>query len=207
MAKLSKSPYAQSCAYSALTTLNVERGRPDRALLYAKHGVRLREVPEGQHAWMQVRNAWALALVRGQQHASRDELERAQAPLAGRGFADLSEFDVADMMGSIGIALNRVGAYREAHSTLDEAVALLGGTRPNLQSEFLAEQVIPALRISRPSIAADRMLALTRVAPLVDSGRVDGHLRDVLAESARWATVPEIRDARAQLETLVTAHR
>ncbi|HZB28979.1 MAG TPA: hypothetical protein VE465_02320 [Streptosporangiaceae bacterium] len=205
LAKRSESPYAQSCAYSALTTLNVERSSLDRALLYAKHGVRLRDVPEGQHAWMRVRNAWALALVRGQQRASRDELESAQGPLVDRAFWDLSELDVADMMGSIGIALNRVGAHREAHDTLDEAVALLGGTRPNLQSEFLAEQVIPALRMSRPSLAADRMLALAHVAPLVDSGRVDGYLRDVLSESAKWATVPEIRAARDQLKTLVPA--
>jgi hypothetical protein len=207
LARLSESPYAQSCAYSALTTLNVERGSPDRALMYAREGVRLRDVPEAQHAWMRVRKVWALAQVRGQQRASRDELECVQAPLEDRSFPEQSELDVADLMGSIGIALNRVGAHPEAHGILDEAVALLGGTRPNLQSEFLAEQVIPALRTSQPSLAADRMLALARVAPLVDSGRLDGYLRDVLAESAMWASVPEIRAARDHLKALVPAHR
>jgi transcriptional regulator with XRE-family HTH domain len=205
LARLSKSPYAQSCAYSALTTLNVERGSLDRALAYARDGVRLREVPEAQHAWIRVRKARALALVRGQQHAARDELERVQAPLGDRGFGDQSEFDVADMMGSIGTALNRVGAHPEAHGALDEAVALLGGAWPNIQSEFLAQQVIAALRMPQPSLAADRMLALARVAPPVDSGRLDGYLRDVLAESASWTSVPEVRDARDQLKTLVPA--
>lgn len=205
LARLSKSPYAQSCAYSALTTLNVERGAPDRALMYARDGVRLRDVPEAQHAWMRVRKARALALVGGQRHASRDELESVQAPLADRGFSGQSEFDVADMMGSIGTALNGVGAHPEAHGTLAESVALLGGAWPNIQSEFLAQQVIAALRMSQPSLAADRMLTLAHVASPVDSGRLDGYLRDVLAESARWAAVPEIRDARDQLKALVPA--
>jgi hypothetical protein len=79
-------PGAQSCAPSALTALNLERGSLDRALMYAREGIRLREVPEAQHAWMRVRKARALALVRGQQHASRDELESVQAPLGDRGF-------------------------------------------------------------------------------------------------------------------------
>ncbi len=205
LARLSKSPYAQSRAYSALTALNVERGSPDRALMYARDGVRLREVPEAQHAWMRLRKAQTLALVRGQRHASRDELESVQEPLGDLGFADQSPFDVADMMGNIGRALNNVGAHAEAHDTLDEAVALLSGTRPNLQSEFLAQQVIAALRMPQPSLAADRMLALAHVAPLVDSGRLDDYLRNVLAESAKWATVPEIRNARDQLKTLVPA--
>jgi transcriptional regulator with XRE-family HTH domain len=205
LARLSQSPYAQSRAYSALTALNVERGSLDRALMYARDGVRLCEVPEAQYAWMRLRKAQTLVLVRGQQHASRDELESVQAPLGDRGFADQSSFDVADMMGNIGRALNNVGAPAEAHGTLDAAVALLDGTRPNLQSEFLAQQVIAALRMSQPSLAADRMLALAHVAPLVDSGRLDDYLRNVLAESARWATVPEIRDARKQLKALVPA--
>lgn len=205
LARLGRSPDTQSCAYSALTALNVERGSPDRALMYARDGVRLREVPEAQHAWMRVRSAQTLALVRGQRHASRDELESVQEPLGDRGFPDQSSFDVADMMGNIGRALNGVGAHTEAHGTLGEAVALLGGASPNLQSEFLAQQVIAALRMPRPSLAADRMLALAHVAPLVDSGRLDDYLANVLAESARWTTVPEVRDARAQLETLVPA--
>lgn len=60
------------------------------------------------------------------------------------------------------------------------------------------QPVLPEL-----SLAAERMMVLARVAPLVDSGRLDDYLLEVLAESAKWATVPEIRDARNQLKTLV----
>lgn len=205
LARLSESPHAQSCAYSALTAINIERGSPDRALMYAREGVRLSEVPEAQHAWMRLRKARALALVRGQRHASRDELENIQAPLVDRGFWGQSEFDVADMMGGIGTAFNDVGAHQEAHGILDEAVGLLGGGWPSPTSGFLAQQVIAALRMQQPSLAANRMLTLAHIAAPVDSGRLDGYLRDVLTESARWATVPEIREARAQLKALVPA--
>jgi hypothetical protein len=63
--------------------------------------------------------------------------------------------------------------------------------------------VLAALRMSQPSLAADPMFALARVAPLVDSRKLDGDLRVVLAESAKWATVTEIRDARDHLRAVV----
>jgi transcriptional regulator with XRE-family HTH domain len=202
LAKRSQNPDAQSCAYSALAGINMERGSIDRALMYARDGVKLSEVPEAQQAWMRLRKVRSLALVRGQEHASRDELENVQAPLRDRGFSGQSSRDIADMMHGIGIALNGLGAYAEAHSTHDEAIILLGGSSPYLQSRCLAQQVIAASRMTEPSLAANRMLVLARVAPLVDSRRLDNYMREVLAESAKWATVPEIRDARDQLRQL-----
>ena len=67
--------------------------------------VKLSEVPEAQQAWMRLRKVRSLALVRGQEHASRDELESVQAPLRDRGFSGQSSIDIADMMHGIGIAL------------------------------------------------------------------------------------------------------
>jgi transcriptional regulator with XRE-family HTH domain len=66
LAKRSESPDVESCAYSALTAASIERGIADRALMYARDGVRLPEVPEGQQAWMRIRKGWSLALVHGQ---------------------------------------------------------------------------------------------------------------------------------------------
>jgi tetratricopeptide (TPR) repeat protein len=203
LAKRSERPDAQSRAYSALAALNTERGRADRAMIYVKNGAQLPEVPENQQAWLRLRKARTLALVRGQGNVSRDEMENVYGPLRDRGFPGQSPFDVADMMASIGIALNRIGVYAEAHRVLDEAITLLGSSSPNPQSHRLAQQVLAALRMSQPSLASDHMLALARVAPLVNSRWLDDDLRDVLAESARWASVPEIRDARNQLKALV----
>ncbi|HEU5161482.1 MAG TPA: helix-turn-helix transcriptional regulator [Streptosporangiaceae bacterium] len=206
LAKRSESPDAQSRAYSALAALNDERGSADRALMYAKSGVQIPEVPEVQQAWMRLRQGCTLALVRGQEHASRDEMETVYGSLRDRGFPGQSSFDVADMMASIGRALNRIGVHADAHGMFDEGVALLGTASPRLQGRLLAQQVLAALRMGQPSLAADHMLGLARVAPLVDSRKVDDDLRDVLAESAKWVTVPEIRDARDQLKPLVASH-
>lgn len=202
LARRSRSPDAQSWAYSALTQINIERGGADRALMYARDGVKLSEVPEAQRAWMRLRRGWTLAIVRGQEHAARDELESVRGPLQDRAFRDQSPIDIADLMGSVGVALNGIEAFEEAHGTFAEAINLLGDASPYLQSRFLAQQVIAALRMDEPSLAANHMLAFAHVAPLVDSRRLDGHLRDALAESARWATVPEIRDAREHLKHL-----
>ncbi|HEX6471298.1 MAG TPA: hypothetical protein VF069_19510, partial [Streptosporangiaceae bacterium] len=203
LARRSENSDAQSRAYSALTGINMERGSVDRALMYARDGVNTSEVPETQQAWMRLRKARALALVRGQRHASRDELESVEALLRDGGLPRQSAFDAADMRGSIGIALNGIKAYEKAHSTLEEAVAGLEDSSPLLQGRCLAQQVIAALGMAQPELAAGHMLALTRVAPLVDSRRLDDYLRQVLAESAKWAGVPEIRDAREHIKTLV----
>ena len=200
LAKRSKSPVAQSCAYSALTAINIEWGRADRALMYAKDGLRIPEVPDGQQAWMRLRKSWSLALVRGRESASREELESLEGPLRDHGFPDQSLFEIANMMGVTGIVLNGIAAYADAYSVLDEAIIQLDDSSPYLQSRFLAQQVIAALGMSEPSLAADRMLALAHVAPHVNSRRLESYLRDVLTKSDKWRAVPEIRDAHARLK-------
>ena len=206
LAKRSESADAQSRAYSALAAIGAERGSADRALMYARDGVMLREVPEAQHAWMRLRKARTLAAVRGQRRSARAEMESVLAALQDTaGFPGQSSFDVANLMGSIGRGLNEVGAHEEAHDTLSATVSLMGGSSPNLQSLNLAEQAISAFGMSEPSLAANYMSALTRLAPLVNSRKLDENLRRVLAESARWKTVSEIRDARDQLKPLIPA--
>jgi predicted XRE-type DNA-binding protein len=202
LAKRSRSPDAQSRAYSALAQLNSTRGKIDRALLYAKNGVQVPEVPETQQAWMRLRKGRTLALVRGQEDTARDEMENVYGPLQDRGFPGQSSVDIADMMCCIGTALNRIGAPTEAHGIFDEAVELLGDSSRLLHARLLAQQVLAALRMSQPSLAADPLLALTHTLPRVNSRTLDDVVLDVLAESAKWATVPEIRAARDQLKAL-----
>ena len=202
LARLSTSPDMQSRAYSVLAAANLKHRNADRAVRYAKDGMRLSEVSKDQQAWMRLRLARTLALVRGQEHTSRDEIENVLGRLRDSGgFYGQSEFDAADMMGCIGMALSALGAYGEAQTVLGESVALVGNSSPDLYSHFLAHQVIAALRMAKPqpALAADRMLALARVAPLVDSRRLDDDLKAIIATSAGWTTVPEIRTARDQL--------
>jgi hypothetical protein len=153
---------------------------------------------------MRLRKARIHALVRGQTGAARDELHGILATLRhSAGFPGQSAFDLANIMGSIGRGLSEVGAYEQAHATLNEAVSLMGGSSPNFQSLNLVELVVAALGMSEPSLAANYMLALARLAPVVNSRRLDDNLRRVLAESSKWTAVPEIREARDQLKALI----
>ncbi|HEU5159283.1 MAG TPA: helix-turn-helix transcriptional regulator [Streptosporangiaceae bacterium] len=206
LAQLSKSPGVQSRAYGALAQTKIERHKaqrqPDRALMYAREGMKVREVSDVRQAWMRLRKGWSLAQVRGQEKQARDEIENVRGLLQdSRGFGQ-SPVSVADMTGCIGLALNDLGAHEEAQTTLNEAVALLGNSAPDLQSHFLAQQIIAALKTSQVSLAANRMLHLARVAPLVNAPRLDEDLQAVLALSATWSTVPSVRDARDQLKTV-----
>jgi hypothetical protein len=223
LAKASGSTQAQSFVYEALATLNLDHGNISRALTYAKHGVKLREVPDAQEAWMRIRWGWALAHVRGQENTARDEIEAIRGLLADRpdvfagqgvtgsllkntrSASSQSAIMAADMTGTIGLSLNDLGIYDEAQAAFDECVRGMEQTSPALTAFFLSHQIRAALGASQFSLGADRMHQLARVAPLVNSPRVDRCLKNVLAQSARWTTVPSIRTARDQLKAVAPA--
>jgi tetratricopeptide (TPR) repeat protein len=214
LAKASGSPRAQARAYEALISLNLDHGVADRALMYANKGVRLREIPELPQAWMRLKKGWALAHVSGQENRARGEIETIQELLQDtHGFSGQSSSEnysggrphaavVADMTGNIGLSLNDLGVYGEAQSAFNKCVSGLEQSSPALAAFFLAHQIMAALTASQLPLAADRMLKLARIAPLVNSPRVEKSLGKVLAQSAKWSTVPTIRDARDQLETV-----
>jgi predicted XRE-type DNA-binding protein len=214
LAKLSGSLHAESEAYDALAAINLDHGETDRALMYAKHGVMLREVPDAQQAWMRIRTGWSLAHVRGQENVARDEIENVRGLLRDTyGFSSpgkrtqwgqygKSSLEAADMMGTIALSLNDLGVYGEAQAAFNECVSVLEQSSPALAAFFLSHQIMAALGASQLSLAADRMLKLARITPLVNSPRVNGYLREILAMSATWGTVPRIRNARDQLKAV-----
>jgi transcriptional regulator with XRE-family HTH domain len=194
---------AQARAYIALTEVNVDRGKADRAVKYAQEGVALPEIFNTQRAWLNVFLAEAFALVRGQEQSACSALERTQGYLEeSLRFGSLPARDAGDMAGEVGIALTSLRMYEKAHESLDNAVRLTGQSSPFLQGCYLGRQIETALRASQPSIAADRMLRLARVVPLVSSTRIDGHVTQILGASARWADMPDMRDARDQLRSV-----
>lgn len=204
LAGASGSTHAQSRAYSALATLNLDNGNAERALIYAKRGVDLTEVPGTQQTWMRLRKGWTLARVAGHKTAARDEIESVRGILQdGHGLRGQSDFEVADITGTIALSLHDLGVYGEAQKAFNASVSGLEESSPALAAFFLAHQIRAALSASQVSLAASRMLKFARLAPLVNSPRVDKHVREVLVMSARWGSVPDMRDARAQLETVV----
>jgi transcriptional regulator with XRE-family HTH domain len=214
LAKASGSPRAQSLAYSALISLNLDHGAPDRALMYANKGAQLQETPDLPQAWMRLKKGWTLAHIPGQKNRARDEIETISGLLQDtQGFYRQSSSEsyrdgrahaavVADMIGNIGLSLSDLGMYQEAQATFNECVRGLEESTPALAAFFVAHQVQTALTASHVPLAADRMVKLAHIAPLVNSPRVDECLREVLRQSAGWAKEPRIRNARDQLKAV-----
>ncbi|GAA5072716.1 hypothetical protein GCM10023259_072820 [Thermocatellispora tengchongensis] len=189
---------AQSAACSALSKISANRHRLDQAVMYAQRGIAFQEITDERRAWLYVRLGDALARVGGQEYSAHDALARAQ------GFAENlpNVVDTADLIMSAGGALSKLRAYEDAYSSLGEAVRLSGDRSPLLRADTLCFQAVTALHAADPLFAADRMFGLARVTPLISSSRLDKKLNELLAISARWTAVPEIRSAREQLHTI-----
>jgi predicted XRE-type DNA-binding protein/tetratricopeptide (TPR) repeat protein len=203
LARLSQDADTQSRALSVLARVQYHRGDGGLAVKYAQQGVRLHDIPLQQQAWLKLRHGWSLSMVNGHEGEARHVLDHVGRFLDDPWDDDLkASRDTADLIGSIGMAFYDLGEYREAQAWLDEAVQRLGDSWPRLHGVFLARQISASLRGSQPEFAADRMLTLARVVPLVASVRLNHAVKDVLAESHPWRAVPEVRAARAQLRAV-----
>ncbi|MGH7515112.1 MAG: helix-turn-helix domain-containing protein [Gemmatimonadales bacterium] len=193
LARRSGDVSAQANACSALSRISIDRGKGDRGIVYARQGLSLPDLPPAQRAWLKLRLARSLALVAGRERAARDRL----AELGDT--EGMSAYERADMKGNVGVALAGMRAYPDAHAAISAAVKLSAQCSPLLLVAYQAWQVEAALTADEPLMAAEHMTALARIAPMVSSARVNSHITGILAMSARWAHVPEMRQAREHL--------
>ncbi|GAA4639283.1 hypothetical protein GCM10023196_100320 [Actinoallomurus vinaceus] len=197
LARRSGSVRAQADAYSTLSRVNIDQRRGDRGAMYARRGLRLGDLPPAREAWLRLRLGRSLALLPGRERTAREVLEEA---LTVQG---LPAYETADMLGNVGVALLGMREYDVARATIAEAVRLSGQCSALLAVAYQAWEVEAALRSDDPSLAAVRMTTLARIAPLVSSARVTTHIESVYRMSGRWAGVPEMRDARDQLHSVM----
>ncbi len=193
LARRSEDVDGQANACSVLSRISIDRRHGDRGAMYAREGLALPDLPPARRAWLNLRLARSLALVPGQERTARDRL----AELGDT--QGMSPFETADMKGNVGVALAGMRAYPDAHAAIAEAVALSGQCSSLLLVAYQAWQVEAALMAGEPLPAAEHMCALARIAPMVSSARVNSHVSGLLALSARWSGVPEMRQAREHL--------
>jgi tetratricopeptide (TPR) repeat protein len=201
LARLSGDADTQSRALSVLARVQHHRRDGGLAVKYAQQAVRIYDIPPQQQAWLKLRHAWSLSMVNGHEGEARNVLEQVGRFLGGPQDADR---ETADLMGSIGSALYDLGEYRQAQDWLDEAVRSVEDSWPRLHGVFLARQISASLRAAQPEYAADRMLTLACVVPLVNSARLNNEVKGVLAASRPWQAVPEVHAARTQLLAVST---
>ncbi|WP_345435269.1 hypothetical protein [Actinoallomurus vinaceus] len=184
-------------ALELMSQVSSYRGDYHRAAMYAQRGLTLSGLTDELKARLSVRLGVSLAKTsaHGVERRSRHMLDVAHE------FDGTSPGTAAMIVGSSGIALSRFGRHEEAGDHLDEAVRLFDGI-PFLRGMWLAENAKAAVRAADPGKAADQMHALARVSPLITSSRFDQKVSDIIAASSRWASVPEMRDAREQLRAI-----
>lgn len=207
LGRRSGSQDAQSRAYSALSAINTSRGQSDRAVAYAKQGLKLRGVDPAQHTWLALRLAWAMSPLRGEELNVRRTIEGVQVFLENTGGFGMSAFEKSELIGGIGSTLRIARAYPDALRSLNEAVDLTRQSSILLNGYYLQQEIMTVLATRNPVLAATKISTLARIAPLVSSARIDGNARKILDRSATWSSVPEMRDAREHLQSVMTPSR
>lgn len=196
LAKKSQDVDSQARAYITMSNMCQIQGRSDLGAKFAADGLQLRDVAPSELASLNARMACSLALIPGQQSATRKALDQAQE------IEGLSPAYLAAIQGCVGVSLYRLRAYGEADDYLDRAVMLHQPLSPLYQALYLGHQSTAALRASDPPKAAEHMRALSHAASLVTSSRVDETVARILTASERWNALPEVRDARERLLAL-----
>ncbi|MBO3748977.1 hypothetical protein J5X84_23105 [Streptosporangiaceae bacterium NEAU-GS5] len=187
----------QGRAYDALSRLSQDRGDYARGVIYAQRGLRLPDLANAQKASLSMRLGRSLALVPAQQKMSRDVLDQALS------VGGISPFAEAALLGDVAIGLGHLGIYETAETMLSDAVEAIGRWSPLFRAQYLGRQVEIALRGASLDLAVERMHALARAIPFVNSARVNKRAADILGSSLKWDATPEIRQAREHIRTML----
>jgi predicted XRE-type DNA-binding protein len=196
-ARAGQDPEGQVSAFNELSMFYAYTGDGKRAEWYARQALAVPEISPVHESRTAARLGRALGLLGEKRHASVS-LDKAREVAT-----DLPDFERADLIGGIGVALYEQGEWKAAQATLHEAVKLVAPLSPLLETGYLARQVQAAFHASDPELGAELMGRLVRVAPLVSSARLDGYLAEIMALAAPWRDVPEVRDMRQRLHALL----
>ncbi len=191
LAQKAKEQVGQAEAFDTLSLISAHL--PDgRGAEYARRGLAVPGVDDSHRAVLATRLGRSLALTPGRGREARYSLERA---------LELSEGHVSlavEIAGNAGIGFGDLSMPTRAGQHLATAVSMTASS-PFVHSLYLARQAKTAVSARNPDLAADRMIALTAVSPLVDSPRLRIHERHIFDGSQRWASIPTVRDARDAL--------
>lgn len=176
--------------------VNGFKANSGKVAMYAQRGLGLPEITDHARAYLRVCLARGLANVPGNERQAREEIERV---LSIDGLSPLSR---ADLMGIAGNALRDARAYPQALTMLGDAARLSEPLSPFYQAVYLGDQTLIALNDRQPSRAAELMENLSYVIPLINSTEIERQAEHLLQAARPWETVPEIRDARARLQSV-----
>ncbi|MCD0449021.1 hypothetical protein LO762_07430 [Actinocorallia sp. API 0066] len=187
----------QAASLNELSMFSAFEGDGLHAMQYARQALTVPDISLEIEASAHMRLGRALGLL-SESRAASTHLDKAQEIGSG-----LPELRRADMLGGVGVALSEQGKWEASHGTLAEVVRLIAPMSPFLGVNYLACQARTALRGSQPTLAAELVDTLSRVAPLVNSERLNKLYAKILSLTNPWANAPEVKTMRDQLRTLL----
>ncbi|WP_146778913.1 hypothetical protein [Actinomadura craniellae] len=192
---------SQANIYASLSQIAAYGGNADRGIRYARKGLSFgSDLTDYSRANLHIRLGRSLANIRGQ-----DVTEIREVLEAGRN-SSLSPVEALSISGNIGLALADLGDHEEAIEELDYAVHDINSMRA-WGAEFLAREIPVMLDSGKLQLAAMRIIELAYAVPYINSARVDKYVREVLAKSASYSHVSEMREARELLRTVISEPR
>jgi tetratricopeptide (TPR) repeat protein len=201
-AQASRHGETQALMYIARSQIATAAGAGDRSLHYVHQGWKIPGINDGYRAELLKRKMRALAILPGQEKA-------ALAAYADIRNLDEGTFTFFNAVGpglsaNLGVALSDLGRHRAAMNAFADAASHYARSSPHFYAQNLADETAAALRSGMPDAAAEKMVTLAHVLPLVNSVQLHKDVNGILAAAAPWATVPDVRDACAQLREAVS---
>jgi hypothetical protein len=205
LARKSQDPEIQALTYVTLSQVATFAGAGDRGRYYAREGMKIPEIGPELRAELYKREMRSLAVLPGQERAVLDAYTGIHN--LDQRFADAFRVDSFDGLNlNLGVALSDLGMHKSAVQAFSNSAQHYANTSPHYYAQSLQGEILSLLHIGMPDVAADRMLTLAHVLPLINSARLHKDVREVLDASGAWAKRhPPLRDSRDQLKAVITS--
>jgi hypothetical protein len=197
LARASQDAETQAFMYATLSQIATYAGAGDRGRNYVQEGLKVPGISEGSRAELYIRLMRSLAVLPGNEKAALTafagihNLDERQAGLSGARLAGL--------INNFGITLSDLGKHQRAIQAFADAADRHAQLSPHFYAGALRGEIMSLLNAKMPDVAADRMLTLAHIMPLINSTRLQKEVGEILNVSAPWIKVPGMRDSREQL--------
>lgn len=194
----------QAVMYATLSQIATHAGAGDRGRHYADEGLKIGDINDALRAELIKRKMRALAILPQKEESA---VLRAYADIHNLDESSEDSFNVGSFKGldiNLGVALSNLGKYQAAIRPFSDSARRFAEWSPYFYAQSLHGEIMSLLHVRMPEDAADRMLVLAHLMPLINSAQLHNDIKEIIGASAPWARASGMRDARDQLRTVVT---
>lgn len=207
LAQESQDPEIKALSYVTLSQIAAYAGAGDRGRHYAREGMKIPDISAALRAELYKREMRSLAILPGQEGAAFAAYIGIQN-LDGR---SSDAFHVDSFRGlnlNLGVALSDLGRHKSAIEAFSNSARHYASSSPHYFAQSLQGEILSLLHVGLPDVAADRMLTLAYVLPLINSARLQKDVNEVLDASSPWGKrYRQLRNTRDQLKAAIAPPR